>query len=79
MRILFVAVSCLAALTLAMTESLTIAQQRRGEASSQRVLPLPQRELSDSETQMQLLKRLRSLVTSTDEPANESTPDDDES
>ena len=45
------------------------AQQRNIDSSSQRILPLPESELSDSQTQMELLKRLRSLIAGNDDAA----------
>lgn len=52
------------------------AQQRNIDASSQRILPLPESELSDSQTQMELLKRLRSLIAGNDDAAKSDDPPD---
>ena len=54
-------------LPLLFCNSAVAAQQQNRDSSSQRILPLPESEISDSETQMQLLKRLRSLVKAADE------------
>ncbi len=42
------------------------AQSTSDDSGSQRILPLPEGKLSDVQTQMQLLQRLRSLVASSD-------------
>ena len=42
------------------------------DSASQRILPLPESKLSDVQTQMQLLQKLRSLVASPDDKAAES-------
>ncbi len=71
MRILLFAVNFLTTLTLWLSGASPIAQQRAGDTPSQRILPLPERELSNSQTQMELLKRLRSLVAGHEAPAKD--------
>lgn len=79
MRILLAAIYCLVGLTLATVDRLAFSQDRLAEPSSQRILPLPDSHLSDSQTQMQLLKRLQSLVTADADGKNDSLPNRDDS
>ncbi len=54
------------------------AQVPPGDSSSQRILPLPDGQLSNAQTQMQLLQKLRSLVTgSQNAPQAEASSSDD--
>jgi hypothetical protein len=54
-----------------------VAQVRSEDSASQRILPLPDGNLSNSETQMQLLQRLRSLVNAAkDSEKTDATPRD---
>ena len=50
-------------LLLLISGSSVVAEVRSNDAGSQRILPLPDGQLSDAQTQMQLLQKLRSLVT----------------
>ena len=77
MRILLFAVIFLASLICWLLGASAIAQQRGVESSSQRILPLPERELSNSQTQMELLKRLRSLVAGNDDAAKDAANSED--
>lgn len=72
MRIWISTVVCLVTLTMGSQCRPLDAQQRARDAASQRILPLPEGNLSNSQTQMLLLKRLRSLVTAAD--GSENTP-----
>ena len=60
-------------LTLLCSTSIAEAQPVSEDSSSQRILPLPEGRLSDVQTQMQLLQKLRSLVA-----ASEDTPEIDD-
>ena len=79
MRIMLFSVNCLITLSLGMAGTSAIAQQRNIDSSSQRILPLPERELSDSQTQMELLKRLRSLVAGADDTSKDETANSEDS
>ena len=79
MRIMLLAVNCLATLTFWLADTSAFAQQRSVDSLSQRILPLPESELSDSQTQMELLKRLRSLIAGHEEAAKEADAKADDS
>ena len=65
-------------LTLLCVSGTANAQQVPEDSSSQRILPLPEGKLSDLQTQMQLLHRLRSLVAASEdtEKPDKPTPED---
>ncbi len=79
MRILLFVVNCVAALILSTTGTSAIAQQRNADRPSQRILSLPESELSSSQTQMELLKRLRSLVAGNDDDTKDETANSEDS
>lgn len=79
MRIMLLAVNCLATLTFWLADTSAFAQQRSVDSLSQRILPLPESELSDSQTQMELLKRLRSLIAGHEDAAKEADAKADDS
>ena len=54
-------------LSSALSSSVIKAQQLPANGGSQRILPLPEGRLSDFQTQMELLQRLRSLVAASDD------------
>ena len=54
-------------LSSALSSSVVKAQQLPANGGSQRILPLPEGRLSDFQTQMELLQRLRSLVAASDD------------
>ena len=58
-------------LTLFSGSGTAAAQQELGDSASQRILPLPEGKLSDAQTQMQLLQRLRSLVAASENAVSE--------
>ncbi|MCA9010536.1 MAG: hypothetical protein KDB01_12360, partial [Planctomycetaceae bacterium] len=61
-------------LLLLISNSSVAVQIDSNDAGSQRILPLPDGQLSNAQTQMQLLQKLRSLVTGTpDEPQAEAS------
>jgi hypothetical protein len=65
-------------LLLLISGSSVVAEVRSNDAGSQRILPLPDGQLSDAQTQMQLLQKLRSLVTgSQNAPQAEASSSDD--
>ena len=61
-------------LTLLCSTGTAEAQSVSGDSGSQRILPLPEGKLSDVQTQMQLLQRLRSLVASSDDTEKSELP-----
>ena len=61
-------------LTLSSGSGRSEAQPVPEDSASQRILPLPESKLSDVQTQMQLLQRLRALVASPDDTAKSEFP-----
>ena len=70
---LLFAVNLLATLILWLSGTSVFAQLHGVDSSSQRILPLPESELSNSQTQMELLKRLRALVAGNDDAGKNDT------